>query len=56
MMELAGLETSMHPTGSVDSETADFNIIRKKLMDGEISPAEAINQGRVLIAGRQDYH
>ena len=56
MSELAGIEANLYPTGAVDSEPAALNEIRNKLGSGEISPSEAIQQARGLVASRQDYH
>jgi hypothetical protein len=56
MNELAGIEANLYPTGAVDSEPAALNEIRAKLMKGETSPSDAIQQARRLVAERQDYH
>ncbi|MFH1711609.1 MAG: hypothetical protein ABH846_00025 [Patescibacteria group bacterium] len=56
LMELAGIESQLYPTGAIDSEPAQLQAIRKDLTDGKITPEEAINRGRGLLAGRQDYH
>lgn len=56
LAELANIEGQIRATGAVDSEPELLNIIRNKLTKGDISPIEAINQGRNMLQGRQDYH
>lgn len=56
LLELAGIESQLHPTGAVDYEPAALMTIRRRLEKGEISPEEAIQSARLVIHGRQDYH
>jgi hypothetical protein len=53
---LEGMLASVMVTGAVDSEPRDFELIKQRMLSGEISPDDALRQAQELIDERQSYH
>lgn len=56
MARIAIIEQQVMGMGANDAEASLFASIRRRLLNGEISPEEAVAEAQAILDGKQDYH
>ncbi len=56
MAEIMSIEQRTHAMGAQDYEPSAFNSIKQQLLEGVITPEQAVLQAWQVLNSKQDYH
>lgn len=56
LAEIAAMESRLQVTGAADSERSEFELIRRQLINGRMTPDQASRAVRRIIEQRSEYH